>query len=382
MGLFDKLGKQKKETAVTRSRLAPSPLNGFLSSSSLREADLRLYDSMRESIPIIDAALNMSVRLCGGFALKGDSEAATAALKRFKETVKTGGAGVGLDAFLSAYLNTLLTYGNAVAEIIPTADSQVCALYVADLKNLEVCEKDGGMNVEIKVKEPFGSRKPSYPSLITFTALEPPAGKAVGVSVLRGLPFVSRILLNVFETMGRNWEKAGDVRYAVTYKPGNDPLDKAYAKERAISIAEEWSRAMNSHDGGDFVAVGDVSVKVIGSESPIPDSSVPVRQLLEQIVAKMGVPPYILGLSWSTTERMSYEQADIFTSMLTDYRRTVTPALEKIANTFLRLSGIGGNAHVEWDNINLKDELCEAQSAYYRAHAASLTQNDIGKGGQ
>ena len=32
---------------------------------------------------------------------------------------------------------------------------------------------------------------------------------------------------------------------------------------------------------------------------------------LEQLVTKTGLPPFLLGLNWSTTERMSTQQADI-----------------------------------------------------------------------
>ena len=81
----------------------------------------------------------------------------------------------------------------------------------------------------------------------------------------------------------------GNIRFAVTYKPQNDSLDRAYAKERAMQVAKEWSEAMQT--GGavkDFVAVGDVQIKVIGADNQILDSEVPVRQMLEQIVAKTG----------------------------------------------------------------------------------------------
>ncbi len=43
----------------------------------------------------------------------------------------------------------------------------------------------------------------------------------------------------------------------------------------------------------DFVAVGDVDIKVIGGDAPILDSQVPVRQVLEQIVTS--IPPFMLG---------------------------------------------------------------------------------------
>ena len=71
----------------------------------------------------------------------------------------------------------------------------------------------------------------------------------------------------------------------------------------------------------DFVAVGDVSIRAIGADGQQMESDVPVRQMLEQIVAKLGVPPFLLGLSWSSTERMSSQQADMLTNELTAYRR-------------------------------------------------------------
>lgn len=64
------------------------------------------------------------------------------------------------------------------------------------------------------------------------------------------------------------------------------------------------------------MAVGDVSIKVIGADNQWIDTEVPVRQMLEQIVAKLSIPPFMLGLSWSTTERMSKQQADGLTSEL------------------------------------------------------------------
>ncbi len=371
MGFFKRLGTQKRAVSVRNCRTAPGNGDFPFAVNRLPTADLRLYDALRETIPIVDAAISRSVHLCGGVHLKGDNKTADRALEEFCRTVRVGGSGQGLEAFLTAYLDSLLTYGNAVAEFVPTFDGDVGILYNADLKALSLTEKEGGLSTDIRVLGPDGDKELRWPELVVHTALCPPSGHCTGVSVLRGLPFVSGILYRVLETVGKNWDKAGNIRYAVTYDPGSDPLDKAYAKERAGAIAEEWSRAMDSRDGGDFVAVGNLSVKVIGAESPIPDSTVPVRQMMEQIIAKLGVPPYILGLSWSSTERMSGEQADIFTSLLTSYRRAVTPALEKLGRLYLRFAGLSGGVQVEWEDINLRDRLSEAEAAYYRARAAA-----------
>lgn len=39
----------------------------------------------------------------------------------------------------------------------------------------------------------------------------------------------------------------------------------------------------------------------------------------------------MLSLSWSSTERMSSQQADVLTSELEAYRRLLTPVIEKFA---------------------------------------------------
>ena len=106
-----------------------------------------------------------------------------------------------------------------------------------------------------------------------------------------------------------------------------------------MMIASEWSKAMKSSEPRDFVSVGDISIKAIGAENQIPDSEIPVRQILEQITAKLSIPPFLLGLSWSTTERMSYQQADMLTSELEYYRRILCGCIGKICRTFLVLGG-------------------------------------------
>ena len=112
---------------------------------------------------------------------------------------------------------------------------------------------------------------------------------------------------------------------------------------------------------------------LIGADGQILDSEVPVRQILEQLVAKTGLPPFLLGLNWSTTERMSTQQADLLTSELWALRRTVEPAMRKICQTYLALEGLDNRVEIEWDDISLQDITQEAQAALYRAQAEKLT---------
>ena len=207
--------------------------------------------------------------------------------------------------------------------------------------------------------------------------LNPEPNEVLGTSLLRGLPFVSDILLKIYNTIGTNWQRLGNLRYAVTYKPQGDGMDKAFAKERANQMARAWKDAMSSTETvKDFVAVGDVKVSVIGADNQILDSEIPVRQMLEQIIAKTGLMPYMFGLSWSTTERMSQQQADILTTELKAYRRIVTPIIKKIGETYLSTVGIYRDVDVKWTDITLQDEIQMAQARLYNAQADNILKEE------
>ena len=223
-----------------------------------------------------------------------------------------------------------------------------------------------------------------YQDLLLFTPLNPEAGHPYGVSMLRSMPYLTGLLLKIYDAMGKNWDRCGNVRFAVTYKPQDGELDRGAAQERAEQIAEEWSRAMQEGRNGsvrDFVSVGDVSIKAIGADNQILDSETPVRQILEQLVAKTGLPPFMLGLSWSSTERMSAQQADMLTSEITALRRTLEPVIERVCTLWLRMHGYGCRAVVDWEDINLQDEVEEAKAALYLQQARKLRQeNDEAEG--
>ncbi len=369
MGLFrrdKKAGERRGAAAVQTSTRSNHPY-WQLASASLG-AGSRIYSSLREAVPIIDAALSKIVRLCEGFHFETGSPALDVDINAFFESINVGGNQTGIDAFVSTYLNELLTYGSAVGEIIAD-DRNFYALYNGEPEALEVKRAANGIDpVFYNGSEPVARQE-----LILFSALNPEPGKLLGTSLLRGLPFVSNILLTIYNTVGENWEHAGNLRYAVTYKPQSESGDATGAKERAEQMASAWREAMSSRDSvKDFVAVGDVSVKVIGADCNVLDSEIPVKQLLEQIIAKTGLPPYMLGLNWSTTERMSTQQADILTTELEAYRRILTPILMKIGRKYLELNGIPSSLEVVWDSITLQDETELARARLYDAQTEKI----------
>ena len=101
------------------------------------------------------------------------------------------------------------------------------------------------------------------------------------------------------------------------------------------------------------------------------------RWILEQLVARTGIPPFMLGLSWSSTERMSSQQADMLTTEITAIRRTITPVVERICRLWLRMHGYTCGFEVLWEDINLQDEVEDARAALYLEQARKLRlEND------
>ena len=348
-------------------------LDGYV---PLAAPQMKLYYALREAVPVIDAAIFKIVRLAGGFTVECGG-AAQAVLDEFVQSVPVGGNRQGLSAFASSYLEQLLTCGTALGEIVMDTEGVPRALFNAPLENIELKRNENGFDIDIFTRNGAELQKIARPEMCLLSVLNPEPGALTGNSMLKGLPFVSSVLLKIFESIGANWERVGNLRFAVTYNPKNDAMDRAYAKDRALQVAKEWGEAMQSgSEVRDFVAVGDVQIKVIGADNQILDSEIPVRQMLEQIVAKTGLPPFMLGLSWSSTERMSSQQADVLTSELEAYRRILTPVIKKICTAYLRSQGYSCNARVIWDDITLQDEVELSRAELYRAQAEKIRRGE------
>lgn len=376
MGIFKRDKNSSNDNRITSLSVQTSSVNSHpfsqLNSYTPMNVNNYIYRSLREGVPIIDSAINKIVRLMGGFEFKTGNDRIDAEMRNFFSTINVGGNQCGIQSFVDTYMEQLLTYGTAVGEMILDSDG-FYALYNGELEVLEIKRKSNSIDLEFYNTSSGTAVALKHPQTILFTVMNPEPGKILGTSLLRGLPFVSDILLKIYNTIGSNWERVGNLRYAVTYKPQSDGADKAFAKERANQMANAWKDAMSSKEHvKDFVAVGDVKVSVIGADNQILDSEIPVRQMLEQIIAKTGLMPYMFGLSWSTTERMSQQQADILTTELEAYRRMINPVLKKIGTAYLAVNGIGGSVEIVWDDITLQDETQLAQARLYNAEADSL----------
>lgn len=374
--------KKKKEyvsvqTAPTTSK-STHPfgiLDKYSCAAPASNAEFKLYKSLREAVPVIDAAISKILRLTGEFSIKSKNDELEQKLNKFITNVKVNSSGLGANSFIMNHLDQLLTYGTAVGEIVvDTNKEDIVALYNAPLENVELTTDKSPIELKICKKNPDGSSEEvKYPELILVSSFNPDPGNVYGNSILKGLPFISNILLKIFHSIGVNWERIGNIRFAITYKPPADSGQRAYSKERAAQIAAEWSKAMRQGTTpSDFIAVGDVGIKVIGADNQILDSQIPVRQLLEQIISKLSIPPFLLGINWSTTETMSVQQSEILSSELEAYRRILNPVIRQICDMWLKLNGMSDEYTISWNKIDLKDHVHIANARFINARAQEI----------
>ena len=71
----------------------------------------------------------------------------------------------------------------------------------------------------------------------------------------------------------------------------------------------------------------------------------------------------------------------MLTSEITALRRTLEPAVGRVCALWLRMHGYGCRFEVDWEDINLQDEVEEAKAALYLQQARKLKlENDKAEG--
>ncbi|MBS6312909.1 MAG: class I tRNA ligase family protein [Firmicutes bacterium] len=142
MALFEKKKAPLTGTAVQLRDGGRHPfgvLDGYV---PLRNGEIALYRAIREAVPIVDAALIKLIRLVGGVRVQCGDPRAQEGLERFLRTVPTGRGQRGVQSFLDCYMDSLLTCGRAVGELVLDPDGrEVAALLCGNAADLEIEDK-------------------------------------------------------------------------------------------------------------------------------------------------------------------------------------------------------------------------------------------------
>lgn len=337
------------------------------------KASVRLYRDMRGAFPVLDVAITKLARLCGRVEITAP-ERVKEELLAWMERVQVNALQRGLDAWLTGHLDTMMTCGRAVGEIVPDrARSEVFALTNLDPATVEL-RTVPAQPLSLEVVQWQGAGWVAIPPPYVLVSLHnPQSGSPHGVSLYRSLPLVAEALSVIENATVQVWQRMGAPPYHVNWKPGEgfqDP-DGTLTQAAVARMQEEFTAAMEARAQGevrDFFSAGEVSVDVIGNKNALFDIQSPFRAFAEQVIAATGLPSWMFGFNWSSTETLSVQQADMIVANVEAIRRAVQPAVEQILDLRQRLRG-KPPVKVSWSAVNLRDLTEEARGRNWREMA-------------
>lgn len=347
-----------------------------------QSANLKLYEDLVNMVPVINAALERIVQMVGCPQLLSEDEAALEEHNEWRRKVNVNRIQSGFDNFFATWVMDHLVYGRSHAEMILTAGlTDVHALQELHTRTIELKPRDRGYGVDlVQNLGVFGSQVVLNPDLILTAVHDVRADSPQGNSLLFGLPFVTEIYGKMLQSLQFTWERFGVPNYHVNQKMPDTFSDPQGTKSRvfAQTNAAELAAVMKDKAQGrtrEFSTVGDVTVSILGADGEALDIAVPGRHILEQIVAKTGIPPMLLGIQWATTERMSWVQAQILSQLIHAVRGHLVSPILYLFRVRQALAGRPIlDAKLEWEAPSLIDLMEEAKADLAAAQADKVEQ--------
>lgn len=373
-----------------------------------------LYEALRRAIPPLDGGIGAYISLDGILRVEGENEALVREIREWMETVPVNDAQLGLQAIYTGLGNEAYEQGFGIAEFIADARQRdIVGLRIADSKGIRFQRDASGLRVfylppsaqrvgrgdgtEDAERILRGTTQWSQVSTaqmqglgfveldrdrLIYTIHEPEADNPYGTSLLRSVEFVSQILLTIQNATSNAWQRYGDPVLSVKYKTSSAKVDANELNRRRDEIAKNLARTLDAKRKGnalDFVtAVGrddDIVIDVIGANAEALTIEMPSRHVLEQILAKLRIPSWMLGFQWNTSDRASDGQVEMALGAAKVRFEARLPYLRALVETLLRMRGRTWNPG-DWRLVqevpNLRDVTKTAQADFLRAQTAMM----------
>ncbi len=376
-----------RPAVVARAEVRPTdgqgPFTAAFKTYVARKVEGTFYEIMREAVPFLDAGVNRLVSLEGNIKIVGNNEALVEEIKEWVHNVKVDDFQIGLQAFHRLLSDEAFEQGFAIGEYVTDkARKDIMELHVADSKTIQFRrEANDRATIHQKITSDMEPRELKPDNLLYFAPF-PEAKNPYGISIFRSLEFGSKVFATINNTILNNFERWGDPSLHVHYKgagvKNGDDL-KAVRDELSTDLATAF-RAKRDGKTADLVTAGnlqsDLTIKVIGQDGQVLNIEVPARFVVEQFVAKLGLAPWMIGIHWGTTERLSDAEASVFMADVYNRQRAKGPLFYNLIRTLLLLRGRAwkpGDWGIEWEQVHLHDMLKKAQAKFLNAQADMMT---------
>jgi hypothetical protein len=359
----------------------PTYAGQLFASTQLRSAEsMTLLAQYYRSVPVLSRAIDILTGLVGTPELLSPDPVAEERLRAWSDEVRYGRIGVGLDRFLRDHLVQSLLYGVAVGELSASTRRDGVDTLWSYLTPACIIRSRPDGEIEVAQRVAPGREVVFPEETLLLTAPFAEACNPVGRSLFTAAMRAAQLWLDMQGAYSATCRRIGSAAFVVCYEPPSELDDPQGNLTEQInrSIAAQWAETMRSQvqqgQVKDFISTGKVTVTTIGSDGSALNLPEEKRAIVEEIVAATGVPPWMLGYSWSTTERLSTQQADLLLSTIESIRRAVTPVIHKIVDTHRLLAGIRGEWSLAWPEVTLQDMVQTATAEFTAARARAQVQ--------
>ena len=380
------LSKKPKSKIQTPKSVIPSPwqlrpVDGqgaytkYFKTFIPRKVESDFYEFLREGIPIIDTAINRLVSLDGHVVVKGYNETLVDEIQDWIDNVAVNDVQKGMQAFHQNLSNEAFEQGFGFGEFVTDKKrTDIVGLRVADSKFIQFKRTAAGLDIYQKANDDLDYRLLNPVNLMYFSINNENQNPS-GTALMRSCEFVAKILVTIQNSILNVWERFGDPSFSIIYKTSKK--DGAEHEKRRKTLQDEFDTAIRAKRAGqsaDFVRAidkdSDIIIKIIGADGQVLEAEVPLRHVLEQICGKTGLPPWMLSLHWSTTERLSNAEAEMLLADVATRQAAKMPLFTNLVKTMLLLRGRTwkkGDWWLEWGQVNLHDIVQQAQARFLNA---------------
>ena len=341
---------------------------------------------LRQAIPMLDSAIDKLVRLTGSVKIIWDSETVQAQWDAWAEMVKVAPLGHSFNNWLNGLQERALTFGNGASEIVlDNAGKDIYGFQYISSSSLRLRPDPDNLLDVIIAQQQTSQALPVQldREFIALAAHEARDNSPYGQGIFADIPFVAELLIEMVHAEKMNWIRLGAPSHAVLVGVPKD-LDPSVNVSSMMqtllnSIETDWTDAMTSRQTKgtvkDFFGAGDIRVVTIGADAKMLEFQIPWRAALEQVVAVTHLPPWMLGLHWSTTERLSEEQARSLEEDIFDYQQEYNYPALFAADWWARVRGYSSAARTaSWPALAIRDRVELARAELIGAQAQSTKQ--------
>jgi len=406
--------------AAQREHAALGAWSGTFAGFVPRQVNPALYEAMREALPMVDGAIGMMVTLDGIVRVEGGNAALVAEIDAWMQTVQVNDAEIGLQAFYESMGNEIYEQGFAIGEWTAVkGGAGIARMRVADSKGVmflrdgdalrtfyRACPAKPARSDGLDAAENLLRRTPGLTAAslvandfkevdlrrVVYAVNRPEADNPYGTSLLRGLEVTADTTLRIQTALGRTWTRWGDPSHHVAYKTKNGRVTGDELDKRKRLLAEELAAVLAGKERGNsadlVTATGmmdEITVNALGASTVVLDPDKPLKHVTEQVCARFGMPPWLLGVDGTVGAGQAERQSELVLQAAKTRWERRKPGLEALVANHLRLTGRTWKAG-DWKLVqelpNLQDMMKIAQANFLNAQASMVAGGDGGRSPQ